>query len=106
MLISNFNINNLKKSKLSNWNNYLIKISPSIFSKELIKTYLNKFWENVVEIKLKDEQHIIFLFRIQWTDNHFVTIENLQKLNKEDENYIFNKIIEDMIDKGGYYYLS
>jgi len=91
------------KSKLSNWINYTIKISPSIFTKELIKINLNKFWTNVVETELKDDQHIIFLFRIQWSDNQFVSIGNLQKLNIEDKDYILNKIVEEMIDKGGYY---
>ena len=66
------------KSRLSNWINYTIKISPSIFSKELIKTNLNRFWINVVEKELNDNQHIIFLFRIQWSDNQFVSIGNLK----------------------------
>jgi len=94
---------NIKKLRLSNWINYTIRISPSIFSKELIKTNLNKFWINVIEKELKDDQHIIFLFRIQWTDNQFVSIGNLQKLNKEDKDYVLNKIVDNMIDKGGYY---
>lgn len=91
------------KSKLSNWINYTIRISPSIFTKELIKINLNKFWTNIVEKELTDNQHIIFLFRIQWSDNQFVSIGNLQKLNKEDKEYILNKIVDNMIDKGGYY---
>lgn len=95
---------NLKtRSRLSNWINYTIRISPSIFSKELIKINLNKFWTSIVEKELKDDQHIIFLFRIQWSDNQFVSIGNLQKLNKEDKDYILNKIVDNMIDKGGYY---
>lgn len=101
--ISNLIKMNKKRTNLSNWINYTIKISPSIFSKELIKTNLNKFWINIVEKELKDDQHIIFLFRIQWTDNQIVSVGNLQKLNKEDKDYILNEIVDNMVDKGGYY---
>jgi hypothetical protein len=99
------NIIKLRKTRtrLSNWINYRIRISPSIFTKELIKINLNKFWTNIIEKELKNDQHIIFLFRIQWSDNQFVSIGNLQKLNIEDKDYILNKIVDNMIDKGGYY---
>jgi hypothetical protein len=93
----------MKNRKFTNWINYTIKISPSIFTREIIRINLNKFWSNVVEKQLQDDQHIIFLFRIQWSDNQFVTIGNLQKLNIDYKDYILNKIVDDMIDKGGYY---
>jgi len=35
--------------------------------------------------------------------NQFVSIGNLQRLDK-DKDYILNKIVDNMIDKGGYYY--
>ena len=91
------------KNKFSNWINYTIRITPTIFSRDLINTNLNKFWSNIVEKDLQDNQHIIFLFRLQWSDNQFATIGNLQRLNMEDKTYILNKIVDEMVDKGGYY---
>ena len=91
------------KTKFSNWINYIIKITPINFSKELLKTNLNKFWLNIVEKELKDNQHIIFLFRLQWSDNQFATIGNLQRLNIEDKDYIFNYILDEIKDKSDYY---
>lgn len=44
----------------------------------------------------------MLLFRIQWANNQIVTIWNLSKLNKEDKEYILNKIIEEMEDKSEY----
>jgi hypothetical protein len=93
----------MKNIKFSNWINYIIKITPTNFSKQLIKNNLNKFWNEIVTPNVSDNQHIIFMFRLQWTDNQIVTIGNLQKLNKEDKDYILNKIIDNIIDKGGYY---
>jgi hypothetical protein len=43
------------------------------------------------------------MFRLQWDDNQFVTIGNLQKLNNNDKNYIFNYILDDLKDKSDYY---
>lgn len=92
-----------KFSKSLNWDNYIINIEPSIFSRDLLKSNLNIFWSDVIEKHLKDSQHIMFLFRLQWTNNQIVTIGNLHKLNKEDRDYILNRIIEEMKDKSEYY---
>lgn len=85
--------------KLSNWDNYTIHLKPSLFTKDLLKINLNKFWTEIVETKLSENQHILFLFRLQWSDNQFVTIGNLQKLNKDDKDYIFDYLSEEIKNK-------
>jgi len=89
--------------KLSNWDNYTIHLQPSLFSKDLLKFNLNKFWSDIVETKLSENQHMLFLFRLQWSDNQFVTIGNLQKLNNDDKDYIFDYLSEEIKNKGDYY---
>lgn len=81
----------------------MTQINHQIFSKELLKSKLNLFWKEVVEKSITSDQHILFLFRIQWSNNQFVTIGNLQKLNLEDKDYILNFILDEMIDRGEYY---
>lgn len=88
--------------KISNWENYTIRIRPSIFSKDLLETNLDLFWKKIVE-NISNDQHILFLFRLQWSDTQFATIGNLQRLNKDDKDYILNFIIEEMQDRGEYY---
>jgi hypothetical protein len=56
-----------------------------------------------MENKLSDNQHIWLLLRLQWSDNQFVTIGKLQKLNKEDLNYLIDYIIDNMANKSEYY---
>jgi len=90
------------KNKL-NWIDFKVEIKNTNFSPKLLKTKMDIFWKEVIETKLTANQHIWLLFRLQWTDNNFVTIGKLQKLNKEDKDYILNKLIDEIIDKGGYY---
>lgn len=88
---------------LKNWDNYTTDVNHQIFSHDLIQTNLNNFWKEIVETKINENQHILFLFRLQWSNNQFATIGNLQKLNKEDKDYILNYILDEMVDKGEYY---
>jgi DNA polymerase type B, organellar and viral len=93
----------MKKRKILNWVNYIIKITPTNFSKDLLKLNLNKFWNEIVIPNVSDNQHILFMFRLQWIDDQFVTIGNLQRLNNNDKDFIFNYILDDIKDKSDYY---
>jgi hypothetical protein len=68
--------------KILNWIDYKIDIKNKVFTKELLNTNLNKFWNEIVEQNISDNQHIWLLFRLRWTDGNYVTIGKLQKLNK------------------------
>lgn len=52
---------------------------------------------------MAENQHIWFLFRIKWADGTYSTIGKIQKLNKEDKDYILNTIINEIDDKSEYY---
>jgi hypothetical protein len=56
-----------------------------------------------MENKLNENQHIWLLFRLEWSNGQFVTIGKLQKLNKEDKDYLFEYIMKNMEDKSDYY---
>jgi hypothetical protein len=91
-----------KNKKILNWIDFKINVKNQIFNKEMLKANLNKFWSEILET-LKDNQHIWLLFRLQWSNGEYVTIGKLQKLNKEDMDYILNYIIDEIEDKSEYY---
>jgi hypothetical protein len=43
--------------------------------------------------KLDDNKHIIFLCRLQWDNGELATLGNIQRLNKDDKDYIFNYLL-------------
>lgn len=89
--------------KRLNWIDFKIEIRNQNFSINLFKNKLNIFWKEVMETKLIENQHIWLLFRIQWSNNQFVTIGKLVKLNKEDKDYLEDFILKHMDDKSEYY---
>ena len=90
------------KNKL-NWNDFKFEIKNINFSSKLLKDKLDIFWNEVMENKLQDNQHIWLLFRIQWSNGQFVTIGKLVKLNKEDKDWLFDFIMKNIDDKSEYY---
>lgn len=90
------------KNKL-NWNDFKFEIKNINFSSKLLKSKLDIFWNEIIENKLQDNQHIWLLFRIQWSNGQFVTIGKQVKLNKEDKNWLFDFIMKNMDDKSEYY---
>lgn len=93
----------MKTNKILNWIDFNINIKNKIFTKDLLSINLNKFWSEIVENKLAENQHIWFLFRIRWADGTYGTIGKIQKLNKEDKDFILNSIIDEIEDKTEYY---
>lgn len=86
------------KNKLK-WIDLKIEIKNSNFSSKLFQEKLDIFWKEIMDTKLLENQHIWLLFRLQWSDNNYVTIGKLQKLNKEDKDYLFDYILRHMDDK-------
>ncbi len=91
------------KNKILNWIDYKIDIKNKVFTKDLLINNLNKFWDDIMETKLSENQHIWLLFRLRWANDEYVTIGKLQRLNKEDKDYILNFIIDEIEDKSEYY---
>jgi len=79
---------NKKQYKINkNWDNYIYKLSsPSFLSKTLIVKSVNDFWLAKLD-KMNDNQHVIALFRAQYSSGNYFTLGRLQRLNKCDKEY-------------------
>ena len=90
-------------SKSINWGTFTIKVAPSLFTRKFFSTNLSIFWTNIVEKYVSENQHIYFLFNLKWTSGESDYLGGIQKLNKEDKDYILNFIIDEIEDKSEYY---
>lgn len=90
------------KNKL-NWIDFKFEIKNNNFTTNLLQNKLNIFWTEIMENKFSDNQHIWLLFRLQWINGPFVTIGKLVKLNKEDKDYLFEYIFNNLDNKADYY---
>ena len=90
-------------SKSINWGTFTIKVAPSLFTRKFFQTNIDIFWTNIVVKYVSENQHIYFLFNIQWSSGESEYLGRIQKLNKEDKDYILDKIIYEMVDRGDYY---
>lgn len=52
-------------SKLTDWGTIIV--APSLFTRAFISTKLDVFWTNIVEKYVSENQHIFFLFKLQWS---------------------------------------
>jgi len=89
--------------KKLNWTNFNVETKNTIFSSTLLESALDIFWKEVVETKLSENQHIWLIFKLQWTNNNYVSIGKLVKLNKEDKDYLLDYISKNMFQKEEYY---
>jgi hypothetical protein len=90
-------------SKSINWGTFTINVAPSFFTRTFFSTNLDIFWTNIVEKHVSENQHIFFLFKLKWSSGESDSLGRLQKLNKEDKDYILEKIIYGMVNRGDYY---
>jgi len=78
---------NNNNNKNYNWHNFTYKLpSPSFISKKLLLKSVNDFWVDIVN-KINDNQHVIALFRAQYSSGNYFTLGRLQRLNKCDKEY-------------------
>jgi len=77
-----------------NWTNkkYSLNIA-TIFNKSLLQKYINTFWLDVVN-SINDDQHILINLRLQFDNDQILTIGELQKLNKNDKDYLINYLLD------------
>ena len=92
-----------KTNKILNWIDYRVNTHNQLFTRDLLNNNLNRFWMDIMENKVSENQHIWLLFRLQWANGEYVTIGKLQKLNKTDKEYLLNYILNMMEDKSEYY---
>jgi hypothetical protein len=82
------------KNKL--WNNIHKELKDSIFNKKVLDNFISNFYESIVN-SISENQHILFIFRIQLINNNIKTVIKLQKINnleskRELISYIFDAI--------------
>jgi len=81
---------------MKNWNNFEIKLkNPIVISKGLLKSNINKFWEDIMN-KLNDNQHILFILRLRFENNEVVSVSTLKKIDKNSKDnlieYLYDRI--------------
>lgn len=87
-----FSTDNFRKLKL--WNSYYFKINKSSFIfKEIVNDSINSFWKEISKI-IKQDEHLITLFRIKTDDNIVLTLGQLQKLHFADKEYYINYVLD------------
>jgi hypothetical protein len=72
---------------INKWHNYFISSDNNLLSNDLINEMLHKFWDEIMNNI--DNKMVILLFRIQFEDQTYRTIGNLQKINKNDFNILY-----------------
>nr|YP_009739387.1 DNA polymerase 2 [Tricholoma terreum]QIC20231.1 DNA polymerase 2 [Tricholoma terreum] len=91
----------IKKSYIVNWSNKVYPFDNLIFTTDLLKKYINKFWKDNID-QLDKNSHILLLTRLKRENGQIVTIGNLQRINVDDKDYLIElllNIIEKKTDR-------
>jgi hypothetical protein len=64
------------------WQNIQVELKDNIFNSEVLKKFINKFSDKVV-LTIKEDQHILFIFRIVLINNDIKTVTKLLKINND-----------------------
>lgn len=78
------------------WNDHAYSLNNILLTKNIIRIHLNKFWNDVMN-HLTDDQYVILLFRIQFEDGIYATLNHLQKINKNDFKELLD-LLSDILD--------
>jgi hypothetical protein len=82
----------MKKTKL--WNNQILELKDNIFKKEILKNFINYFYETELK-NIEESKHILFIFRIQLINNDIKTVTKQLKVNIGDNK---NNLISYLMD--------
>lgn len=75
------------------WIENKVKISSQVLlTKAFIKYHINIFWGAKPEVmnKINNNQHILFILRLQFSNGQVRTLNKLTKLTKNDLKYIID----------------
>nr|YP_009517256.1 RNA polymerase [Tephrocybe rancida]YP_009517279.1 RNA polymerase [Tephrocybe rancida]AYE93176.1 RNA polymerase [Tephrocybe rancida]AYE93177.1 RNA polymerase [Tephrocybe rancida] len=86
---------------MKKWNNLPYKLNnKQLFTKRLLKYYINKFWEDIINKTDIAESHILLIFRIQFDngDSDYRTLGDMQTLSKseKDKDFYINYLLSIM----------
>ena len=85
------------------WIENKVKISSQVLlTKAFIKYHINIFWTEVMN-KINNNQHILFILRLQFSNGQVRTLNKLTNLTKNDLKYIID-LLNDKVQssQGGY----
>ena len=72
------------------WIENKVNISTQVLlTKAFIKHHINIFWTEIMN-KINDNQHILFILRLQFSNGQVRTLNKLTKLTKNDLKYIID----------------
>jgi len=77
------------KNKL--WDNIEFPLKDNLFNIDILNTFISKFYNSIVS-NIKDDQHIIFIFKIVLINNDIKSTTKLLKINKEGKDSLINYI--------------
>ena len=79
-----------KNNKSITWIENKVNISTQVLlTKAFIKYHLNIFWKEVVN-KINDNQHILFILRLHFSNGSIRTLNKLVKLTKNDLKFLLD----------------
>ena len=84
------------------WQLFISSFYNRVWTKSLFESKVNVFW-NRIEDQFNEQNHMFLLLKIKYNNNDYVTIGNLQRLNKSDKQWYIDYIIENMKFKSEYY---
>jgi len=67
-----------------------------ILTDQIVERYINLFWKDVMST-LKDDQYILFLFRVKFEGNQIATLCDMQKITKDSKDLLISFIINRLI---------
>jgi hypothetical protein len=97
--------NIIKLRKVSSkyiWKDVTFDINNKVFTKILFEKIFNQFWKSI-ESKLNNNNHMFILFKVKYVNKEFSTIGKVQRINKNDKQWYFDFILENMKFKSEYY---
>jgi hypothetical protein len=83
------------KMKRKLWNNIVEELKDNIFNKEILKNFINKFYDKIVR-SISEDQHILFIFLIELINKDILTLSKLLKISNESKDK--NSLISYLLD--------
>jgi len=66
------------------WNNIRLELKDNIFNKEVLRKFINNFYGEILK-NISEDQHILFIFRIELENSDIKTTSKMLKINNESD---------------------
>lgn len=82
---------NIKTTRPNFWINKYFSIN-GLITKDSISSLISNFWEEVM-IPLNEEQYVLFILRVGYTNGNYASLSHIQKVNKNDLSEVLDNFI-------------